>query len=124
MPDFFGRGAKGRAFSVGDEIIYGEIMAAGFKPSAHRLNVQLAFARLDRAEEGVFENPVKRERRFVTQKIRASERRPQPRRSRSLGAQMNGTGSDVVAVNPEASLGPRARIMASPTAGNADGLAG
>src|ERR1017187_2770288 len=58
LPLFVARRAKRRAVRVGNQIIHGEKLPAGFQPTQHSTDVIVAFAWIDGAKQRVLEQPV------------------------------------------------------------------
>src|SRR3954465_8116813 len=106
LEQFFAGGSEWRAVLVRDQVIHSEIVSSRLEPLAQGPNIFLSLIRLDRAEERVFEDPVKWLLRRIMQKVTELKVCRQTGGLGFLGCQSDGAGSDIVAICIEARRSP------------------
>ncbi len=111
--------AERRALGVRNQIVYGEIIPTRLQPTQDGLDVIVSLVGLNRAKEGVFEEPIERGGWIRVQEIRQMKFR----RSCGLGAffaEADSAGGDIEARGPKTSLCPRPDVMTCSATWNAD----
>src|SRR5580700_4731580 len=92
--DLVACGSEGRAVGVWNEVIDGQVVAAGLEPSQQGAFIEAAFGGVDCAEEGVLKNPVKQTGRSVPKKIDPQKLGGQVR-GRRLARAFDGAGGEI-----------------------------